>query len=64
MSPRRSGAIQAVPAGPQSVTRRHRSRYVVFGWQYWRRGLVAAMAAHLGADIVLHVLSPLLVVSP
>jgi membrane protease YdiL (CAAX protease family) len=37
---------------------------VVFGWQYWRHGLVAAMAAHLGADIVLHVLSPLLLVSP
>jgi hypothetical protein len=35
----------------------------VFGWQYWRRGLVAAMAAHLGADIVLHVLSPLLAVA-
>jgi len=37
---------------------------VIFGWQYWRRGLVAAMAAHVGTDIVLHVLSPLLVVSP
>ena len=37
---------------------------VAFGWQYWRRGLVAAMAAHVAADIVLHVLAPLLFVSP
>jgi membrane protease YdiL (CAAX protease family) len=34
---------------------------MVFGWLYWRHGLVAAMAAHTGADIVLHVLSRLVV---
>lgn len=28
---------------------------LVFGWLYWRRGLVAAMAAHFAADVVLHV---------
>lgn len=29
---------------------------VVFGWLYWRRGLLAAMVAHFSADIVLHVI--------
>ncbi len=33
---------------------------VVFGWLYWRRGLLAAMVAHFSADVVLHVLAPLL----
>ncbi len=39
---------------------------VAFGWLYWRRGLLAAMVAHFCADVVLHVLAPLLVgwVSP
>ncbi|MFQ5593941.1 MAG: CPBP family intramembrane glutamic endopeptidase [Anaerolineae bacterium] len=32
---------------------------VVFGWLYWRRGLLAAMVAHFSTDIVLHVLAPL-----
>lgn len=34
---------------------------VVFGWLYWRRDLVAAMAAHFAADVVLLVVAPLLV---
>lgn len=34
---------------------------LVFGWLYWRRGLLAAMLAHLGADLVLHAVTPLLV---
>jgi hypothetical protein len=34
---------------------------MVFGWTYWRHGLISAMVAHACADIVLHVLSPLLV---
>lgn len=33
---------------------------VVFGWLYWRRGLLGAMVAHFSADIVLHVLAPML----
>lgn len=33
---------------------------LVFGWLYWRRGLLAAMLAHFCADIVLHVATPLL----
>jgi hypothetical protein len=33
---------------------------VVFGWLYWRGGLLAAMIAHFSADIVLHVVAPLL----
>lgn len=33
---------------------------VVFGWLYWKRGLEMAVLAHFAADIVLHVLVPLL----
>jgi len=33
---------------------------VACGWLYWRKGLEMAMAAHFSADIVLHVLLPLL----
>jgi len=33
---------------------------LVFGWLYWRRGLVAAMWAHFGLDVVLKVFIPLL----
>ncbi len=32
----------------------------VCGWLYWRRGLEMAILAHFSADIVLHVLMPLL----
>jgi membrane protease YdiL (CAAX protease family) len=31
---------------------------MVFGWLYWKRGLVAAVAAHFAADIVIHVVAP------
>ncbi|QLD85208.1 CPBP family intramembrane metalloprotease [Natronomonas halophila] len=30
---------------------------IVFGWLYWRRGIEAAMAAHLTADLTLHVVA-------
>lgn len=30
---------------------------LVFGWLYWRRGLLAAVVAHVSVDIVLHVLA-------
>ena len=33
---------------------------VPFGWLYWRRGLAVAMLGHLCADLVLHVLVPVL----
>jgi hypothetical protein len=36
---------------------------IVFGWLYWKRGLLAAMLAHFSADIVLHVVMPLLATS-
>jgi hypothetical protein len=36
---------------------RHR---LLFGWFYSRQGLIAAMAAHFGADLVLHAIGPLL----
>ncbi len=29
---------------------------LLFGWLYWRRGLLAAMGSHFSADIVLHVI--------
>jgi hypothetical protein len=32
----------------------------VFGWLYWRRGLIPAMLGHLGLDLVLKVALPLL----
>jgi membrane protease YdiL (CAAX protease family) len=31
---------------------------VVFGWLYWKQGLLAAVTAHFAADIVLHVIAP------
>ncbi|MBD3237110.1 MAG: CPBP family intramembrane metalloprotease [Candidatus Eisenbacteria bacterium] len=33
---------------------------LLFGWLYWRSGLVAAMAAHFATDLVLKALVPLL----
>lgn len=33
---------------------------LVFGYCYWQRDLTAAMAAHFSADLVLHVITPLL----
>lgn len=30
----------------------------VFGWLYWQRGLLAAMLAHITADIFIHVVIP------
>jgi len=33
---------------------------LVFGWFYWKHGLEAAMVSHFSADIVLHVILPLL----
>ena len=33
---------------------------VVFGWLYWRRGLVAAMVCHSAADFLLKAVLPLL----
>src|SRR4051794_6215389 len=32
---------------------------LAFGWLYWRRGLLAARAAHAAADVVLKVVLPL-----
>ena len=33
---------------------------IIFGWLYWKKGLEAAMISHFSADIVLHVLAPLI----
>jgi hypothetical protein len=33
---------------------------MVFGYLYWRRGIEAAMVGHFAADVVLHVLGPVL----
>jgi len=32
---------------------------IIFGWLYWKHGLAAAMVSHFSADIVLHVISPM-----
>jgi membrane protease YdiL (CAAX protease family) len=34
---------------------------LVFGWLYWRRGILVAMTSHLCADLVLHVIAPALI---
>ena len=31
---------------------------LVFGWLFWRQGLIAAMLAHFAADVVIYVLFP------
>lgn len=36
---------------------------LVFGWLYWRYGLESGMVAHFSGDIVLHVITPLLLLS-
>jgi hypothetical protein len=33
---------------------------VLFGWLYWKKGLESAMVAHFAADVVIHVVAPLL----
>lgn len=33
---------------------------IIFGWLYWRKGLESAMISHFSADIVLHVIVPLI----
>ncbi len=37
---------------------------LAFGWLYWRRGIEMAMLGHFSADIVLHVIAPLLSAAP
>jgi len=34
---------------------------IIFGWLYWKKGLESAIIAHFSADIVLHVLTPVIV---
>jgi CAAX prenyl protease-like protein len=33
---------------------------LIFGWLFWKRGLIAAMISHFGADLVVYVAFPLL----
>jgi hypothetical protein len=33
---------------------------VIFGWLFRRLGLIAAMVAHFSADVVLHVIGPMI----
>jgi len=33
---------------------------VFFGWLYWKKGLESAMIAHFSADIVIHVITPII----
>jgi membrane protease YdiL (CAAX protease family) len=34
---------------------------IVFGWLYWKKGLESAIISHFSADIVLHIITPLVV---
>jgi membrane protease YdiL (CAAX protease family) len=34
---------------------------IIFGWLYWKKGLESAIIAHFSADIVLHILTPFIV---
>ena len=34
---------------------------IIFGWLYWKKGLESAMISHFSADIVLHIIVPLIV---
>ncbi|GAB4311018.1 MAG: CPBP family intramembrane metalloprotease [Methanobacteriaceae archaeon] len=34
---------------------------IIFGWLYWKKGLESAMISHFSADIVLHVILPLII---
>jgi membrane protease YdiL (CAAX protease family) len=34
---------------------------IIFGWLYWKKGLESAMISHFSADIILHVLFPLVI---
>lgn len=36
---------------------------IVYGWLYWRRGLLLAMIAHLCADLVIHLIFPSLLIN-
>ncbi|MDO5836005.1 MAG: CPBP family intramembrane metalloprotease [Methanobacterium sp.] len=36
---------------------------IIFGWLYWKKGLESAMISHFSADIVLHVMFPLILSS-
>ena len=33
---------------------------IIFGWLYWKKGLESAMISHFSADIILHVITPLI----
>lgn len=33
---------------------------VIFGWLYWKKGLESAMIAHFTADVVLHIVLPII----
>jgi hypothetical protein len=35
---------------------------VIFGWLYWKKGLESAITAHFSADIILHVILPIIMV--
>ena len=51
----------ASPIAVASTVLGNASVGVLYGWCYWRRGLLAAMIAHFSADIVLHSLPALAV---
>jgi len=36
---------------------------IIFGWLYWKKGLESAIIAHFSTDIVLHVITPLVLLA-
>lgn len=55
-------AAQVAPLSPQLIAvviSLNAFAALPFGYLYWSRGLEAAMLAHFGADIVLHVVGPI-----
>lgn len=51
--PATASAFELTPAVVARALVLNGAAGVVFGWLYWRRGLLAAMVAHAGADVVL-----------
>jgi membrane protease YdiL (CAAX protease family) len=57
--PAAAGLVSLTVAAVAAVLILNVSAGLVFGWLYWRYGVLLGIAAHVAADSVLHVLVPL-----
>lgn len=57
-----TAAAMGIPITPVAVLRAIALNLsgILFGWLFWKRGFEHAVAAHFGADLVLHVLTAIL----